>query len=256
VAQPFEGELFSSEGPGPLFNPPPPEKTQSEREDAKPSPEPPATDASSASSAASATSGFAAKKEESETPDASTADSAVADSSLTYTWSFATSDASNYSLSSSYVELSGGLVRLKPTSHSVSLFSGGTHAGTIWDGTVLRLDAATSTNASALDESWAPHWANLQWYWNMDGSGSVPTTDFLVTKGGTNCIAYTLGSSYVAARMSQGIQPLAGGWDLYCRGTNISGISDIRTHKLSAKRPSICARGGNLCAWKACWNLK
>ena len=82
----------------------------------------------------------------------------------TSTWDFST--ASEYTLSSSAVQVIGGEASLVPIDqlHSGSDFSGGTDLGVSLSSGVLTL----STSTPSLSATWTPYWDRLVGYWPLD----------------------------------------------------------------------------------------
>jgi len=127
---------------------------------------------------------------------ASTSFAIVLGPAFSSVWPFTAGTDTSYNLSSSSVELSGGVARLAPlsqTDSTAATFGSGTHVGTAWDNnnTHLRLDQGSPLNRSELDTSWAPQVAKLLAVWHYDGNWNDAVGTHHATPGGGTALTST-----------------------------------------------------------------
>lgn len=101
----------------------------------------------------------------------------------------------SYTISdSTRVDLTGGVVRLTPSSQTDSSsnttassggFMNGTLTGVQWDNTNGYVRLNTSTNNSDLDVSWTPSYSNLVGYWKLENNGNDSVSTNNATTVGT-----------------------------------------------------------------------
>ncbi|MBX3032966.1 MAG: fibronectin type III domain-containing protein [Bdellovibrionaceae bacterium] len=103
----------------------------------------------------------------------------------------------SYDISSSSVELTGGVARLKPADQTdddgtASKFGAATMSGVQWDSSNNFVRLNTTTNNAELDASWAPQWSGLVGYWKLnEAAGSASAADSSSGGAGTGSLAGT-----------------------------------------------------------------
>lgn len=127
------------------------------------------------------------------------------------------------------VALSGGKAQLKATGQSDDsddAFADATLSGTQWrsGGAYQYVTLNATTNRSEMEAGWTPHWDDLVFYWNMNGSGAVPASGITVQKGGP-CEQVSNRSTYETGKLDGGVKVFNDSY-LRCDATTVGPIAN------------------------------